>query len=76
MQITIETVISSKPKKSRGNDGMQKVFLIKQTSNNDRGRKGNLLAFCSEKNWQNAVTQAADAYFAKVGVRPPINVAE
>jgi 5-methylcytosine-specific restriction endonuclease McrA len=76
MQITIETVISSMPKNSRGNDGKQKKFLISQTSNNDRGKKGNLLAFCSDKNWQDAATRAADAYFVKVGVRPPDNVAE
>jgi len=67
--ITIETVKSSMPKNSS-----QELFLIKQTS--EKGRKGNLLAFCSEKNWQDAAIRAADAYFEVIGMEPPTNVPE
>ena len=74
--LTIETVISNMPINSKGNDGMQKIFLISQTSDSDKGRKGNLLAFCSQKNWQDAAIRAVDAYFAKIGEQPSITVAE
>jgi putative restriction endonuclease len=72
--ITLETVISNMPKNSKGGDSDQKKFLIKQTSG--KGKKGNLLAFCSESNWQDAAIRAADKYFAKIGEQPPTNIAE
>jgi hypothetical protein len=66
--VTIETVISSVPKKR------QKDFLRSQTS--DKGKGGNLLAFCSRKNWQDASIRAADAYFVEIGEQSSINAVE
>jgi len=72
--ITIETVKSSMPKNSKGVNSSQELFLIKQTS--EKGRGGTLLAFCSEKNWQDAAIRAADAYFEAIGMEPPTNIPE
>jgi len=74
--LTIDTVISNMPKNSKGNDSMQRIFLISQTSDSDKGRKGNLLTFCSQNNWQDAAIRAFDAFFAKIGEQPSVTDAE
>lgn len=66
--INIAVIISKMPKYA------QREFLEKQTSN--KGKGGNLLEFCSQDNWQDAATRAANAFFAKIGEPSPKSVEE